>query len=44
MIEEMIAMLIQDGFAEIREKNPGQIHVERYWPKSATAGLKSILT
>jgi ferredoxin--NADP+ reductase len=44
MIEEMIAMLIQDGFAEIREKKLGQIHVERYWPKSATAGLKSILT
>lgn len=44
MIEEMVAMLAQEGFAEIREKKPGQIHVERYWPKSSTAGSKSIST
>jgi ferredoxin--NADP+ reductase len=37
MIEEMVAMLVQEKFAEIREKKPGQIHVERYWPRKAVA-------
>jgi ferredoxin--NADP+ reductase len=37
MIEEMVAMLVQEEFVEIREKKPGQIHVERYWPKKTAA-------
>lgn len=33
MIESMVALLAQDGFAECTENGPGQIHVERYWLK-----------
>jgi ferredoxin--NADP+ reductase len=33
MIDDMVALLAVDGFAEIQGKKPGQIHVERYWPK-----------
>lgn len=33
MIEDMVAILAQEEFVEMREKKPGQIHVERYWPK-----------
>ena len=40
MIEELIAMMGPEGFAEIREKKPGQIHVERYWPKKAVASAQ----
>ncbi len=39
MIEDMVALLVQEEFVEIREKKPGQIHVERYWPKRAVAVL-----
>jgi ferredoxin--NADP+ reductase len=31
MIDESVAMLGQAGFREHTKKEPGQIHVERYW-------------
>lgn len=31
MIEEMIALLESEGYREHRRKEPGQIHVEKYW-------------
>ena len=31
MIEEMVEILAKDGFIEHTKKNPGQVHVERYW-------------
>ena len=31
MIESMVALLTQEGFAEHSRAHPGQIHLERYW-------------
>jgi ferredoxin--NADP+ reductase len=31
MIDETVAMLTEEGFCENTKKQPGQIHVERYW-------------
>jgi ferredoxin--NADP+ reductase len=31
MIEDMIELLVEDGFAEHTRKTPGTIYVERYW-------------
>ena len=31
MIENMVTELAAEGFSEHRAKNPGQVHVERYW-------------
>ncbi len=31
MIEDMVEILEGQGFREHRSKDPGQIHVERYW-------------
>ena len=31
MIESMVGILETDGFVEHSRKQPGQIHVERYW-------------
>ena len=31
MSESMIALLVQEGFKEDTKKEPGQIHVEKYW-------------
>ena len=33
MIESMSEVLARDGFVEQTPNKPGQIHVERYWPK-----------
>ena len=33
MIESMTELLALEGFAEHAKNKPGQIHVERYWPK-----------
>ncbi|MFC1766007.1 ferredoxin--NADP reductase [Planctomycetota bacterium] len=34
MIEEMAALLAQDGFKESTPKDPGQIHAARWWKKA----------
>lgn len=31
MIEDMLTMLSSEGFTEHTKKNPGQIHLERFW-------------
>ncbi|NIM20176.1 MAG: hypothetical protein GTO51_08080 [Candidatus Latescibacteria bacterium] len=31
MVDEMIALLREEGFTEHTKKTPGQIHVEKYW-------------
>lgn len=31
MVEETITILIEQGFKEHKKKDPGQIHVERFW-------------
>lgn len=31
MIDDMVAMLAEQGFTEHKKKTPGQVHVERYW-------------
>ncbi len=31
MVEEMLTLLVVDGFAEHSKRAPGQIHVEKYW-------------
>lgn len=35
MIESMTELLAREGFQEHARNQPGQIHVERYWPKKA---------
>ncbi len=41
MIESMVEMLGEEGFAEIKGQKPGQIHVERYWPKKRAASAET---
>ena len=31
MVEEMVALLASGGFKEHKKKEPGQVHVERFW-------------
>jgi len=31
MVEEMTSILAADGYAEHKKKEPGQVHLERYW-------------
>jgi ferredoxin--NADP+ reductase len=31
MIENMLAILVNEGFTEHTTKSPGQIHLEKYW-------------
>jgi hypothetical protein len=31
MIEDMVAILAEDGFREHSRNNPGHVFVERYW-------------
>ena len=33
MIESMTEVLAREGFVEQTPNKPGQVHVERYWPK-----------
>ena len=38
MIESMTELLARDGFHEHARNKPGQVHVERYWPKKTGTG------
>ena len=31
MIEDMITLLSSEGYKEHKKKDPGQIHVEKFW-------------
>jgi hypothetical protein len=36
MIDEMAALLDEEGYREPSDRGPGQIHIERYWLASPT--------
>jgi len=38
MIESMTELLAREGFQEHARNTPGQVHVERYWPKKTGTG------
>ncbi|VAX23555.1 hypothetical protein MNBD_NITROSPINAE03-1553, partial [hydrothermal vent metagenome] len=31
MIEDMVTILSSEGYKEHKKKDPGQVHVERFW-------------
>jgi hypothetical protein len=36
MIESMTELTAGEGFEEASKGQPGQVHIERFWPKSAS--------